>query len=80
MQEIVLFLKACVKKVELCGKMLNKEFMESFEAQIARHDSLESILELLVCGGVAKGIDGAVEIAKEVRDHIQMDINAGGAK
>lgn len=54
--------------------------MESFEAQIARHDSLESILELLVCGGVAKGIDGAVEIAKEVRDHIQMDINAGGAK
>ena len=54
--------------------------MESFKAQIARHDSLESILELLVCGGVAKGIDGAVEIAKEVRDHIQMDINAGGAK
>ena len=24
MQEIVLFLKACVKKVELSGKMLNK--------------------------------------------------------
>ena len=27
MQEIVLFLKACVKKVELSGKMLNKYFL-----------------------------------------------------
>ena len=62
------------------AKIEKLNLMESFKAQIARHDSLESILELLVCGGVAKGIDGAVEIAKEVRDHIQMDINAGGAK
>ena len=27
MQEMILFLKACVKKVELCGKMLNKYFL-----------------------------------------------------
>ena len=33
MQEMILFLKACVKKVELCGKMLNKDKYSTFLLQ-----------------------------------------------
>ena len=36
MQEMILFIKACVKKVELCGKMLNKWFVFEFRTARAR--------------------------------------------
>ena len=55
-------------------------FFLLFERQIARHDSFESIFELLIGRGVAKWINGTIEIAEEVRQHVQVNVNTRRAK
>ncbi len=52
----------------------------SFHAQVSSHDPLESIHELLIGGGVAEGVDGAVEIADEVGEHVDVDVDARRAE
>ena len=51
-----------------------------FHAQISAHDSLESIHELLIWGGIAEGVDGAVEIADKVGEHVDVNVDAGWAE
>ena len=51
-----------------------------FHGQVTLHDPLEGALELLVGGGVAEGIDGAVEVAEEVGEHVNVDVDAAGAE
>ncbi len=48
----------------------------SLHAQVSPHDPLESVHELLIGGGVAEGVDGAVEIADEVGEHVDVDVDA----
>ena len=52
----------------------------SFHAQISSHDPLERVHELLVGGRVAEGIDGAVEIADKVGEHVDVNVDAGRAE
>ena len=52
----------------------------SFHAQISSHDPLERVHELLVGGRVAEGIDGAVEIADKVGEHVDVNVDARGAE
>jgi len=45
--------------------------------QIPLEDAREGLLELLIGQGVAKGIHGAVGVAQEVREHVEVLIDAG---
>ena len=49
-------------------------------AQISSHDAFEGALELLVGCCVAEWVDRAVEIAHEVGEHVEVDVDAGGAE
>jgi len=52
----------------------------SLHGQVAPHDPLERVLELLVGGRVAERVDGAVEIADEVGEHVDVDVDARRAE
>ena len=55
-------------------------YRRSFHGEISFHDSLESAFELLVRCRVTERVDGAVEIAEEVREHKDMNVNARRTK
>lgn len=46
------------------------------DVEVPPEESRESFLELLVGERVAKRIDGTVRVAQEVREHVQMFVNA----
>ncbi len=52
----------------------------SLHGEVSLHDSLESVLELLVAGGVAERVDGGVEVTEEVGEHVEVDVDAAGAE
>ena len=57
-----------------------KDSVFSLHAQVSPHDPLERVLELLVGGRVAERVDGAVEIAHEVGEHVDVNVDAGRAE
>ena len=57
-----------------------KDSVFSLHAQVSSHDPLERVLELLVGGRVAERVDGAVEIAHEVGEHVDVNVDAGRAE
>ncbi len=53
---------------------------KSFDTQISSHYSFECVHELLVGGCITEWIDWTVEIADEVGEHVDVDIDAGWTK
>ena len=52
----------------------------SLHGEVPLHDAFESVLELHVARRVAEGVDGRVQVAEEVGEHVEVHVDARGAK
>ena len=52
----------------------------SLHGEVPLHDAFESVLELHVARRVAEGVDGRVQVAEEVGEHVEVHVDAGGAE
>ena len=51
-----------------------------FKGKVSSHDSFEGRFELLIRGGVTEWVDGAVGVAEEVGEHVDVNVDAGGTE
>ena len=54
--------------------------MCSLHAEISPHDSLERVHELLVGGCITERVDRTVEVADEVGEHVDVNVDARRAE